>query len=325
MGHYSLLIMFPFLLYERGNENMLPITRKISAYNFYKGNTVEYIVIHDVGALGQALDNGNYFQVERGASAHYFVDDAHIVQVIEDFNGAWHVGDGNNAYGINNQNSIGIEMCLTPNWKVSAATQNNTVDLVRSLKAKYPNAKIVRHYDASRKMCPRSMSANNWAEWNAFKVRLEGGTSTPAPTPSTSGATHTVAKGETLYRISKNTGVTVSKLKSLNGLSSSTITVGQVLKLSDTPVVAAPAPTPKPISSAWVKESGTFRPFFTINVRSNPSTAGTLVATYEAGDLVHYDSYMNDGTYTWIHYVSFSGADRYMVCRQSGTAWGSFS
>lgn len=309
---------------------MLPITRKISAYNFYKGNKVEYIVIHDVGALGQALDNGNYFQVERGASAHYFVDDAHIVQVVEDFNGAWHIGDGwdknlNKAkYGIHNQNSIGIEMCLTSAWKVSAATQNNTVDLVHSLKAKHPNAKIVRHYDASRKMCPRSMSGNNWAEWHAFKIRLEGGSGTPAPTPTTSGAnTHTVVKGETLYRISKNTGVTVSKLKSLNGLSSSTITVGQVLKLSDTPAIVIPAP--KPVSSAWVKESGTFRPFFTINVRSNPNTSSTLVATYDAGDLVHYDSYMNDGTYTWIHYVSFSGADRYMVCRQSGTAWGTFS
>ena len=313
---------------------MLPITRKISAYNFYKGNTVEYIVIHDVGALGQALANANYFSVERDASAHYFTDDTTIVQVVEDFNGAWHIGDGwdknlNRAkYGIHNQNSIGIEMCLNSNWKVTAATQQNTVDLVRHLKAKYPNAKIVRHYDASRKKCPGSMSANNWAEWNAFKLRLEGnsGASTSVSTPA-QGNTHTVAKGETLYRISKNTGVTVAKLKSLNGLSSSVIAVGQVLKLSNAPAVVVPAPAPKPVaaSSSWVKESGTFRPFFTINVRSNPNTASTLVATYDAGDLIHYDSYMNDGTYTWIHYVSYNGANRYLVCRQSGTAWGTFS
>jgi N-acetylmuramoyl-L-alanine amidase CwlA len=325
--------MFPFLLYERGNENMLTITRKISAYNFYKGNTVKYIVIHDVGALGQALSNANYFSVERGASAHYFVDDTTIAQVVEDFNGAWHVGDGDNKYGINNQNSIGIEMCLTSAWKVSAATQNNTVDLVRSLKAKYPNAKIVRHYDASRKNCPGSMSANNWAEWNAFKLRLEGNSGTvAAPSVTSQGNTYTVAKGDTLYRISKNTGASVYNLQKLNGLSSSVITVGQVLKLTAAttvtiPVVAPVVVAPKPVvvSSAWVRESGTFRPFFTINVRSNPSTASTLVATYQAGDLVHYDSYMSDGTYTWIHYVSFSGADRYLVCRQSGTAWGSFS
>lgn len=311
---------------------MLPITRRISAFNFYKGNTVEYIVIHDVGALGQALSNANYFSVERGASAHYFVDDTTIAQVVEDFNGAWHVGDGwdknlNRAkYGIHNQNSIGIEMCLTSAWKVSAATQQNTVDLVRHLKAKYPNAKIVRHYDASRKNCPGSMSGNNWAEWLAFKARCEGNSGT-ITAPSTPGAnTHTVAKGETLYRISKNTGVSVYNLQKLNGLSSSTISVGQVLKLTATPAVVTPV-IPKPVaaSTAWVNESGTFRPFFTINVRSNPSTASTLVATYDAGDLIHYDSYMNDGIYTWIHYVSFSGANRYLVCRQSGTAWGTFS
>lgn len=314
---------------------MLPIKRMISAYNFYKGNTVEYIVLHDVGALGQAVANGNYFQVERGASAHYFTDDTTIVQVVEDFNGAWHVGDGwdknlNKAkYGIHNQNSIGIEMCLTPNWKVSAATQNNTVDLVRSLKAKYPNAKIVRHYDASRKNCPGSMSANNWAEWNAFKLRLEGNSSasTSVSTP-VQGNTYTVAKGETLYRISKNTGVTVAKLKSLNGLSSSTIKVGQVLKLSEAVVIPTPKPVvvaPTPVTGGWVSESGTFHMNTTINIRNAPRTSSGIVGTYNAGESVRYDSYMNDGTYTWIHYISFSGAHRYLVCRMNGTAWGTFS
>ena len=309
---------------------MLPITRKISAYNFYPGNTVEYIVLHDVGALGQALANANYFQVERGASAHYFTDDNTIVQVVEDFNGAWHVGDGYNKYGINNKNSIGIEMCLTAAWKVSAATQQNTVDLVHHLKAKYPNAKIVRHYDASRKNCPGSMSANNWAEWNAFKLRLEGNSSasTSVSTPA-QGNTYTVAKGETLYRISKNTGVTVAKLKSLNGLSSSTIKVGQVLKLSESPaVVPTPKPVvvaPTPVTSGWVSESGTFNMNREINIRNAPRTSSGIVGTYNAGESVRYDSYMNDGTYTWIHYISYNGAHRYLVCRMNGTAWGTFS
>ena len=82
------------------------------------------------------------------------------------------------------------------------------------------------------------MSGNNWAEWNAFKLRLEGNSGTvTAPSTPAQGDTHTVVKGETLYRISKNTGVTVAKLKSLNGLSSSVIAVGQVLKLSDAPAV----------------------------------------------------------------------------------------
>jgi N-acetylmuramoyl-L-alanine amidase len=31
---------------------------------------------------------------------------------------------------------------------------------------------VVRHYDASRKICPRSMSENNWEKWWAFREKL---------------------------------------------------------------------------------------------------------------------------------------------------------
>lgn len=88
----------------------------------------------------------------------------------------------------------------------------------------------------------------------------------------------------------------------------------------------APAPTPAPApANKWVSESGTFAPYFAINVRSAPNTSAGIVATYNKGQSVRYDSYYNDGRYVWIHYKSYSGHDRYMVCRESGTAWGSFS
>ena len=89
------------------------------------------------------------------------------------------------------------------------------------------------------------------------------------------------------------------------------------------PVQVAPAPTPAP-ASKWVSESGTFVPDFSINVRSAPNTSAGIVATYNKGQSVRYDSYYNDGRYVWIHYKSYSGHDRYMVCRENGTAWGSF-
>ena len=90
------------------------------------------------------------------------------------------------------------------------------------------------------------------------------------------------------------------------------------------PVQVAPAPTPAP-ASKWVSESGTFVPRFAINVRNAPNTSAWIVATYSKGQSVRYDSYYNDGRYVWIHYKSSSGHDRYMVCRENGTAWGSFS
>lgn len=45
-------------------------------------------------------------------------------------------------------------------------------------------------------------------------------------------AYHTVAKGETLYRISRQYGVTVQELKEWNNLSSNLISVGQKLRVS---------------------------------------------------------------------------------------------
>ena len=49
---------------------------------------------------------------------------------------------------------------------------------------------------------------------------------------STGVSTHTVQAGDTLFRIAKNNGLTLSELRALNGLTSNTIRVGQVLKVS---------------------------------------------------------------------------------------------
>ena len=101
----------------------------------------------------------------------------------------------------------------------------------------------------------------------------------------------------------------------------STVSAAPVAQVQIAP---APTPAPKP-ASKWISESGTFVPSFAINVRSGASTSSAVVATYNKGESVRYDSYYNDGRYVWIHYRSYSGYDRYMVCRENGTAWGSFS
>lgn len=155
----------------------MEITRWISPYNNSAGNDVKYIVLHDTGNFKDtAKGNANYFNGgDRQASAHFFVDENSIYQVVEKGRASWHCGDGGGRYGIGNHNSIGIEMCNSGGY-IAEATINNTIWLVKQLQAEFKvdNAHVVRHYDASRKHCPNNMSANNWAKWNDFKARLAG-------------------------------------------------------------------------------------------------------------------------------------------------------
>lgn len=159
---------------------MLPIQRKISSYNHYKGNNIRYIVLHYVGAKGTAKNNVDYFyNGDRQASAHYFVDDISIWQSVEDYNGSWAVG--NTRTEVNYKNSINIEMCCpNPQLLISEKTESNTVELVKYLMDKYniPIRNVRTHYEVSgkTKVCP-NWNMNNWSRWNSFKEKLSSNSS----------------------------------------------------------------------------------------------------------------------------------------------------
>lgn len=153
---------------------MLPIQFYPIFHNHNKGtNKPKYIVIHDTGNPNAgAINHWKYFGGgNRNASAHYFVDNENIIQIIKDSDSAWHCGDGKGKYGITNNNSLSIEICLTGNLEKSIA---NAQELAEHLMRKYsiPSENVVRHYDASRKTCPRSMSGSDWKRWNVFKSEL---------------------------------------------------------------------------------------------------------------------------------------------------------
>lgn len=156
---------------------MLPIKKMISKYNnsSRNGQTIKYLVFHYTGNEGDtAENNAKYFNKgNQGASAHYFVSDEQIYQVVEDNRAAWSVGDGNGKYGITNSNSINIEMCCWTDGTVSEKTENNALELGKYLMKKHgiPIENVVRHYDASRKVCP-NWSDNNWSRWIDFKNKL---------------------------------------------------------------------------------------------------------------------------------------------------------
>ena len=140
-----------------------------------------YLVVHDTGnkSVGaSAVNNVSYFKGgDRQASADEFIDEKGVAVFNADMlkNYSWAVGDGNGAYGITNNNSISVEICVNADGNYAQAV-TIAVGEVKRLMALYKIdlAHVVRHWDCSHKACPNSMMANNWAKWIEFKNRLGG-------------------------------------------------------------------------------------------------------------------------------------------------------
>lgn len=155
------------------------IIKDLTKTNFTKASNrkISYIVMHYVGAVSSARNNATYFKdTYRGASAHYFVDDNEIVQVVEDKDISWHSGSDKYYSDARNSNSIGIEMCCYKNngkLDISEKTVSRAIELVKELMKKYniPVKNVIRHYDVSHKVCPAPF-VNDVSRWYDFKSKL---------------------------------------------------------------------------------------------------------------------------------------------------------
>ena len=162
----------------------------LTTINYTKGRVgfkIQYLVFHYTANDGDTDENNaKYFKaVHRGASAHYFIDEDSVTQVVKDEDTAWHCGDtqkytngGATMKGkARNVNSIGIELCSDkdPQGKfiITPQTINNAVELAQELMTKYniPISNVYRHYDVSGKICPEPF-VRDLAMWQRFKARL---------------------------------------------------------------------------------------------------------------------------------------------------------
>jgi len=162
---------------------MLKITKYLTPCNFTKmtNKKIEYLVIHYVGAVSSAKNNAVYYHSKRAASAHYFVDETTIYQVVEDTDRAWHCGGGlQGSTGTHpyfrictNANSIGIEMCLDKVMHISDKTIDNVADLVQYLMKKYdiPVKNVITHFQVTGKLCPAMyVDPDKWDELKKILV-----------------------------------------------------------------------------------------------------------------------------------------------------------
>lgn len=156
------------------------------SYNIQpRTSTIKYIVIHYTGSgtskSGSAKANCIYFSNgDRQASAHYFIDDGGIWEYANPKSYVtWHCGDGHGAYGITNANSIGIEVCINGDKEYTAKEIGYLKQLVPYLMKTYgvSASHVVRHYDASRKMCPYYY-AKRQSAWETLRKIITASAST---------------------------------------------------------------------------------------------------------------------------------------------------
>lgn len=157
---------------------------------------IEYIVIHYVGATGDAKANINYYNqpTTTNASADFYVGfSGDIWQYNPDpvARYCWAVGgkklssSGGSLYGIaKNVNCVSIEMCVrnsgnkadtSRDWYFEDATVYSAIELTRELMKRYniPADHVIRHYDITSKICPNPYVYNYTKHtWNDFKSSL---------------------------------------------------------------------------------------------------------------------------------------------------------
>ena len=161
---------------------MVQVTKKLIKYNHSGINKPVYIVIHETGNMDIGADAERHYRYfnggDRGASAHYFVDDKQIIQLVEHNVQSWHNGkkyvSNPSVPQCNNSNSIGIEICVNQDGDYSKAVAN-AAELTKKLmkELNIPVDRVIRHYDSCGKQCPAKMLKESKI-WTDFKKSIQG-------------------------------------------------------------------------------------------------------------------------------------------------------
>lgn len=172
------------------NQNLM--SRNHTALKRTKAD-IKYIVIHYVGALGDAKANTDYYKsTDVGASADFWVGHTGDIWQGNDYYNyySWHCGGGRQGaaggsfYGkCTNRNSIGIELCVKKrstktmsatdkDWYFEDTTVKAAAELVRHLMAELDIDidHVIRHYDVNGKICPNPFVYDTGGySWEDFK------------------------------------------------------------------------------------------------------------------------------------------------------------
>jgi N-acetylmuramoyl-L-alanine amidase len=229
---------------------------------------VKGIVMHWTATNGATDENEHdFFDGADGgggryASAHFFIDRDSATLVIPLDEVAYHANEhpcridklkATASYyqgGGANLTAIGVEMCVEKDGTIHADTIARAVDVVTELCKRYkldPLKDIYRHFDITGKNCPAPWVTDP-SKFTKFKNDVNAELH-PAPKPEPKPAnkkSYTVVDGDTFYKISKKTGVSVDNLTKYNPrVNPDKLQIGDVVYLVPVPASADTKPKPK--------------------------------------------------------------------------------
>lgn len=155
----------------------------ISRNNTYAGRNVPaYICVHETDNKSKGAGARRHAEAQflghLSTSVQYYSGSDGIYQAAEHTDGTYSIGTeygGNHAiHDANNRNTINIEICVNNDGDYAKA-RANAIELVKYLMkvTGIPAERVIRHFDAKGKYCPRKMM-DNPELWEDFKRQISG-------------------------------------------------------------------------------------------------------------------------------------------------------
>ena len=312
---------------------------------------VQAFVIHHMAAKWTGKRCAEYFRdtPSRQASANYCIGyDGDVALNVEEENRAW-TSSSNWA----DQRAITYELANSKTgepWEVSDATIRKAIVMLAEQHKRYGLKKATytgdtsgtlwRHDWFAKTNCPGTYLGGKFA-YIAQEINKILDVKAPTVSGAKSYKVVTTVNGYINAADAKNKKNAKTKVKAgnytvfseANGMINVTTKSGVPGSWINPSENKAPVSVSKPSASnqsGIVKkyaESGVFYPNDTIIVRDRPSTAGTIVARYYAGEHVTYHTVHKGNGYVWLQYTRGNGQQGYIPCREYkngkyGTLWG---
>lgn len=175
------------------------VERLKTTYHAPRREPIAWIVVHYTGTAASGIANARALErpLKSPRSTHYFIDGNMVYHCVDErTRAAWHVGgvSQEKRIPVYNQNSIGVDLCerkqdlitrlaVDKDWFFTEETEQTAAEIIAILCLRYgiDLDHVVRHYDVTRKLCPRPFVGTDknsvYGEsgdlrWEKFKKRI---------------------------------------------------------------------------------------------------------------------------------------------------------